>query len=201
MQPRHFSLRFFLFGGLLSLLICVLTLAAPTALALSGKIREFAVPTANSGPLDITAGPDGNLWFTETSGNNIGRITPAPKHKLTEFPTPTASPKASRRGPIATSGSPRAVTVATRSGASAPLPRTNSASLRSRRRMTTPKAHELRNEIVEELISAQVSKSGANLDVEIVRGNRSSSMGNEKGRKEVERRQSEEKGNGGTARN
>jgi hypothetical protein len=51
----------------------------------------------------------------------------------------------------------------------------------------------LRNEIVEELISAQVSKCGANLDVEIVRGNRSSSMGNEKGRKEVERRHSEEK--------
>src|SRR5258708_4556113 len=87
MQPRHFSLRFFLFGGLLSLLICMLTLTAPTALALSGKIREFAVPTANSGPLDITAGPDGNLWFTEQNGNQIGRITTA--GAITEFSLPT----------------------------------------------------------------------------------------------------------------
>ena len=74
MKQRHISLRFSLFAGLLSLLICVLTLADPTALALSGKIREFAVPTANSGPLDITAGPDGNLWFTEGFGNKIGQL-------------------------------------------------------------------------------------------------------------------------------
>ncbi|HEX6478082.1 MAG TPA: hypothetical protein VF043_04490 [Ktedonobacteraceae bacterium] len=74
MQPRHFSLRFSLFGGLLSLLIGVLTLAAPSALALSGKISEFAVPTANSFPIGITAGPDGNMWFTESDGNQIGQL-------------------------------------------------------------------------------------------------------------------------------
>jgi virginiamycin B lyase len=34
----------------------------------------FPTPTANSGPTDITSGPDGNLWFTEAVGN-IGRIT------------------------------------------------------------------------------------------------------------------------------
>ena len=28
-------------------------------------ITEFAIPTANSHPEEITAGPDGNLWFTE----------------------------------------------------------------------------------------------------------------------------------------
>ena len=91
MQQRHFSLRFFLFAGLLSLLLCVLTLTAPAALALSGKIREVAVPTAfTSGLFGITAGPDGNLWFTEEHGNNIGRISPTPKHKLAEFAIPTA---------------------------------------------------------------------------------------------------------------
>ena len=89
MKPRHFSLRFFLFGGLLSLLICVLTLAAPSALALSGKIRLFAVPTAGSTPNGITAGPDGNLWFTEVIGNKIGRITTA--GVITEFVVPTAN--------------------------------------------------------------------------------------------------------------
>jgi len=74
MKPRHFSLRFSLFIGLLSLLICVVTLTAPTALALSGKIREFAVPTANSAPVGIATGPDGNLWFTEINGNQIGQL-------------------------------------------------------------------------------------------------------------------------------
>ena len=74
MKQRHFSLRFSLLGGLLCLLICVLTLTAPAALALSGKIREVAVPTAFSLPFGITAGPDGNLWFTEGFGNKIGQL-------------------------------------------------------------------------------------------------------------------------------
>src|SRR5438132_13086703 len=87
MKQRHFLRRFFLFGGLLSLLICVLTLAAPSALALSGKIREFAIPTAGSLPEGITAGPDGNLWFTETGGNKIGVITTS--GVITEFAIPT----------------------------------------------------------------------------------------------------------------
>src|SRR5258708_18959261 len=86
MKPRHFSLRFPLWGGLLCLLLCVLTLTAPAALALSGKIREFALPTAGV-PVGITAGPDGNLWFAE-EGGQIGRITPA--GVVTEFATPTA---------------------------------------------------------------------------------------------------------------
>src|SRR6266508_2541159 len=38
-------------------------------------ITEFSVPTSNSGPHGITAGPDGALWFTEVNGNKIGRIT------------------------------------------------------------------------------------------------------------------------------
>jgi virginiamycin B lyase len=32
-------------------------------------INEFPIPTANRRPLGITAGPDGNLWFTEANGN------------------------------------------------------------------------------------------------------------------------------------
>jgi virginiamycin B lyase len=46
---------------------------------------EFAIPTAASSPLDIVAGPDGNLWFTESAGNKIGRITTA--GVITEFTT------------------------------------------------------------------------------------------------------------------
>ena len=43
-----------------------------------GVITEFATPTA--GPVGITSGPDGNLWFTEQGGNKIGQVVlpPAP---------------------------------------------------------------------------------------------------------------------------
>src|SRR5207249_2283249 len=37
----------------------------------------------------ITAGPDGNLWFTESAGNQIGRITTA--GVVSEFAVPTAN--------------------------------------------------------------------------------------------------------------
>jgi streptogramin lyase len=51
-----------------------------------GTITEFGLPTPNSVPEGITAGPDGNLWFAEYAfgkGNQIGRMTPA--GTLTEF--------------------------------------------------------------------------------------------------------------------
>jgi streptogramin lyase len=59
---------------------------------LSPTISEFPVPTANSRPYEITAGPDGNLWFTETNANKIGMINPnEPTHTITEFPIPTTN--------------------------------------------------------------------------------------------------------------
>src|SRR5262245_31352797 len=53
---------------------------------------QFPVPTASAGPGLITAGPDGNLWFTEgtKSGDKIGMINPA-THTITEFPIPTSN--------------------------------------------------------------------------------------------------------------
>ena len=42
----------------------------------SGTITEYPIPTSNSNPYAITAGPDGNLWFTELYGNKIRKITP-----------------------------------------------------------------------------------------------------------------------------
>jgi uncharacterized repeat protein (TIGR01451 family) len=41
----------------------------------------------NPGLAGIAAGPDGNLWFTESQTNLIGRMTPA--GVVTEFPVPT----------------------------------------------------------------------------------------------------------------
>jgi streptogramin lyase len=55
---------------------------------LSLGITEYNLPTRNGDPLGITAGPDGNLWFTEEQygANKIGRITPA--GVVTEFQLP-----------------------------------------------------------------------------------------------------------------
>jgi hypothetical protein len=47
------------------------------------------VPTFGGYPRGITAGPDGNLWFTEEYVGKVGRITPA--GAITEFPVPTAT--------------------------------------------------------------------------------------------------------------
>ena len=47
-------------------------------------MTEFSAGiSAEGGPAGITAGPDGNLWFTEAGRNRIGRITPA--GVVTEF--------------------------------------------------------------------------------------------------------------------
>jgi streptogramin lyase len=37
----------------------------------------------------ITAGPDGNVWFTEADGNRLGRLTTG--GSITEYPLPTAN--------------------------------------------------------------------------------------------------------------
>jgi streptogramin lyase len=39
-------------------------------------ITEFTTPTASSEPSGIVAGPDGNLWFTEGSGDKLGVMGP-----------------------------------------------------------------------------------------------------------------------------
>jgi streptogramin lyase len=50
-------------------------------------IDEFPVPTGGSRPYTIVAGPDGGLWFTESIGNKIGRISA--KGQFFEFDVPT----------------------------------------------------------------------------------------------------------------
>jgi streptogramin lyase len=60
----------------------------PTPAATPG-ITEYPVPTANSGLTAITTGSDGALWFVESLGNKIGKITPA--GQITEYPLTTLS--------------------------------------------------------------------------------------------------------------
>lgn len=74
----------------------------------TGAITEYPLSGANKIPNIITAGPDGNLWFTElgysTSGSSlysgaIGRITPS--GTISEFPlnTPNLVPDGIAIGP------------------------------------------------------------------------------------------------------
>jgi streptogramin lyase len=49
-------------------------------------ITSFPVSTAGNALSDLTAGPDGNLWFSD--GVEVGRITPT--GTVTEFPVPSA---------------------------------------------------------------------------------------------------------------
>lgn len=61
-----------------------------------GFITEFS--TNFSGPFGITAGPDGNLWFTESTGNRIAKITTS--GTLTEYSTSgNAVPRGITAGP------------------------------------------------------------------------------------------------------
>src|ERR1700733_6051644 len=69
----------------LRLLVLMLSVCAFSS-AQSVTITEYPV---SLGAWDITTGPDGALWFTENSGNKIGRITTA--GAITEYPIPTPS--------------------------------------------------------------------------------------------------------------
>src|SRR5205807_1617108 len=62
------------------------TVTSSSPLTLTG-FNEYPLPTGGHEPIELTVGPDGNLWFTERSGNHIGRITPA--GVITEFTVPT----------------------------------------------------------------------------------------------------------------
>src|SRR5260370_11287921 len=60
----------------------------------AGIIAEFPLPTSEISPAGITAGPDGNLWFTASTAvgdiSRIGRITPA--GQISEFALPPGIP-------------------------------------------------------------------------------------------------------------
>jgi virginiamycin B lyase len=58
----------------------------------NGIISEFDIPTPDSGPRALAAGPDGNIWFSEFKASKIGRITP--DGAITEFslPRPSSGP-------------------------------------------------------------------------------------------------------------
>jgi len=87
----------------LAVALCLLGGASSAAHGAVGTITEFSGGlTANSGPFGITAGPDGNMWFTQVGDDvsAVSRITM--KGRITEFRTgidPNARPWEIARGP------------------------------------------------------------------------------------------------------
>src|SRR5262245_3903924 len=59
-----------------------------------GMVTEFPLPNPGSGPTTIALAADGSLWFTESAGNRIGRMSPDGSG-LGEFalPKPNSSPR------------------------------------------------------------------------------------------------------------
>ena len=70
-----------------------------SALATTAEITEYPIPTPGSDPQLISAGPDGNLWFTEQVGNKVAMVTTS--GVFTEYTVPTAnsSPSGIAAGP------------------------------------------------------------------------------------------------------
>ena len=63
-------------------------------------ISEFAAADANASGFDITAGPDGNLWFTETGTGSIGDDQPDDRcHHRVPRPLRGANPVGITAGP------------------------------------------------------------------------------------------------------
>src|SRR5207248_1466247 len=54
---------------------------------LLSSIAEFSLSSPRSTPVAITTGPDGNLWFIEQGGNQVGTINPT-THAVTEYAIP-----------------------------------------------------------------------------------------------------------------
>jgi len=50
-------------------------------------VSTYALPAPASAPHEITAAPDGAMWFTQPGANDIGRITIT--GTVTEYPIPT----------------------------------------------------------------------------------------------------------------
>src|SRR5207253_2627598 len=61
--------------------------------------EEFTIPASKGQSDKITAGPDGNLWFTAGPANEIGRITPSGVISEFPIPTPRSGPDGIAAGP------------------------------------------------------------------------------------------------------
>ena len=75
------------------------------------SITEFPLPSGSSLPGivgGITAGPDGDVWFSDPAPTRSATSTPPPTPSAyLQYPPPVPVPGRSRPVPTATSGSPK----------------------------------------------------------------------------------------------
>jgi virginiamycin B lyase len=77
--------------GLLGGLSLAVAIGMPSIAAAASTVKavEYPVPVSTGSILDLTAGPDGAVWFTEKQAATIGRITPRGAVHLYPLPSPT----------------------------------------------------------------------------------------------------------------
>lgn len=87
MDPQQWSRLRML--AVIPLALTLVAASGPKAPSEQFRIRSFPIPSPASNSTRIALGPDGNLWFTESGHNQIGRVT----HRgvVTEFILPTAN--------------------------------------------------------------------------------------------------------------
>jgi len=90
--------------GFLSVVIVAAVAPAPAMAAPEGKFTSFDLGPGGFGSNAIAAGPDGNMWFTNTSNNSIGVITP--KGSVKYFPVPTDPSQSMGSGLISIAAGP-----------------------------------------------------------------------------------------------
>jgi virginiamycin B lyase len=81
-----------LLGFFLALPLVASAGAAPAGPAAFRSVTEFPLPVPDSRPYTIVTGPDGALWFTESSRGVIGRITREGYLKEFRLPNPGSGP-------------------------------------------------------------------------------------------------------------
>jgi virginiamycin B lyase len=98
--PKFSKLRFFVFGMLFLILPGLLVqgyylsgnqtkikILSSQAAGVSDAIKQFLIPTSNSGPNAIIAAPNNTFWFVEFTGGKLGEFF-AESASFKEFPIP-----------------------------------------------------------------------------------------------------------------
>jgi virginiamycin B lyase len=84
-----------LIAGTVALAVAVM---GPSAFA-AAKVRHYDLEGDSNRPYSIVTGTDGNLWFTESDGDAIGRISPNGELERYGLPTPGSDPYGITVGP------------------------------------------------------------------------------------------------------
>jgi virginiamycin B lyase len=71
-----------------NILLAVVSLLLLTPVIQAIGVVEYPLPTPGNNALELVLGPDGNFWFADAAGNEIGHITP--QGVVREFPLPLA---------------------------------------------------------------------------------------------------------------